>query len=221
MGVSISKVISSIPKEEWQSYFNAYPIKFSDPPNWQEREELVHKKLKKCIKELPSDLYVILHHHFERIDDMATEKGIKALINASEQPAMVEQTFKQKQNHYHMAISCFLNNSDLFRKAEELLLVDNKVGSQSWKHCKINSNATINDFNQVDADVFAFAVAKVFYHNFDDQNQCCGEIYKRYYDDSLQINEMVKNSVNHYEKITMPEILAGITDRFNTKTGDD
>lgn len=193
MGISVSTVVSSIPKPVLRRYFEAHPVEFPEEIDWSQDEKILNKAVTKVIKSLSRQLYDPLHIHFERLCGVANEKGIAALINGSEQPETLEEQFKGMDNQYHMAMTVFLDDHDLFQTAEELLLVDFRAEGQDWKHCVIKSKANVTEFTQEDANAFAFEVANVFYRNFDDPNECCGEIYKRYHDGTLQISVYVNS----------------------------
>lgn len=196
MSVSIHTTISSIPKEELKRYFDANPVEFKEEPDWSQEEKELHKQLNKLIKGLSHSAYEPLHIDFERIAAFANDKGIAALINASEKPEELEETFKSKANHHHMAMSCFLDDTEHFKTAEELILVDFKAEGQGWKHCKIQTKATVDSFSEEDANAFAYEVANVFYRNFDAHAECCGEVYRRHHDDTLQISVYVNSLPN-------------------------
>ncbi len=164
-------------KEALKRYFDANPVEFKEEPNWSQDEKELQKQLRKLIKDLSHSAYEPLYIDFERIAAFANDKGIAALINASEKPEELEESFKSKVNHHHMAISCFLDNPSHFKTAEEFILVDFKAEGQGWMYCKIKTKSTVDSFSEEDANAFAYEVANVFYRNFDAHTECCGEVH--------------------------------------------
>lgn len=55
---------------------------------------------------------------------------------------------------------------------------------------------SLDGITEDDANEFAFEVAKIIRHNFDNRDECCGEVYKRYSDGTRQISVYVNDLPN-------------------------
>ena len=181
MGVSIKTVVSHVPKSVLQEYCELYQVPFKEPIDWTQEEKDVSRALEKEINELLKPDYDPIHAHLERINLVASDRGIKALINASDQPAEMAEKLQAMQNSHHRAMAIFLEDNDLFKIAEELLFVDFKVEGRSWQHYAIKMEGVLDNITEDDANEFAFEVAKIIHHNFNNRDECCGEVYKRYW----------------------------------------
>lgn len=196
MGVSIRTIVHSIPKSLLKQYFERHAVTFANPIDWTLKEQQINRALEREIKELSKSDYDPVHAHLERINVVASDRGIRALINASENPADTGSTLQGMQNNHHRSMAIFLENEELFKTAEELLFVDFKSEGRSWQHCSIGIEKTPEDISQEDADAFAFQVANIFYHNYNTPDECCGEVYKRYSDGTRQISVYVNDFPN-------------------------
>jgi hypothetical protein len=196
MAVSIRTVVSHVPKLVWKQYCEQHKIAFAEPIDWEQEDKALASALEDAINALSQTDYEPIHAHLERINVLASERGIKALINASEKPAEMEEKFNAMENGHHRAMAIFLENESLFKQAEELLFVDFKAEGRSWQHYTIQMQGTFDDITPDDAHEFAFEVAKIIRHNFDNREECCGEVYKRYSDGTRQISVYVNDLPN-------------------------
>lgn len=196
MGVSIKTVVSHVPKSVLKEYCELYQVPFKEPIDWTQEDKDVSRALEKEINELPKPDYDPIHAHLERINLVASDRGIKALINASDQPAEMTEKLQAMQNGHHRSMAIFLEDNDLFKIAEELLFVDFKTEGRSWQHYAIKMEGTLDNITEDDANEFAFEVAKIIHHNFNNRDECCGEVYKRYSDGTRQISVYVNDFPN-------------------------
>lgn len=196
MGVSIRTVVSSVPKTLLQKYFDLHAATFASHVDWMLEDKELSRAIEREINALSKTDFDPIHAHWERINIVASDRGINALINASENPDEMEAILRSMQNDQHRSMSIFLENYALFKTAEELLFVDFKAEGRSWQHCSIKMQNALEDITQEDADEFAFQVANIIHHNFNNREECCGEIYKRYSDGTRQISIYVNDFPN-------------------------
>ncbi|QQR68414.1 MAG: hypothetical protein IPI58_06050 [Alphaproteobacteria bacterium] len=196
MAVSIRTVVNHIPKAVLKKYCDFHQVPFATPIDWTQDDKAVASALEEAINALPKSDYDPLHSHLERINVVASDRGIRALINASDKPAEMEKRLKAMENSHHRAMAVFLEDNDLFKIAEELLFVDFRAEGRSWQHCAIKMDGALDDITEDDANEFAFEVAKIIHHNFNDRRECCGEVYKRYSDGTRQISVYVNDFPN-------------------------
>ena len=196
MGVSIKTIVSHIPKYVLRQYFEIHQIIFDELIDWERPDKEVTRVVEKAIHRLHKTKYDFIHAHLERIHLVAGERGIKALINASDQPAEMTEKLQAMDNSHHRAMAIFLEDHALFKIAEEILFVDFKTEGRSWQHYSINTDETVDDITEDDANDFAFEVAKIIRHNFNNRAECCGEIYQRYADGTRQISVYVNDLPN-------------------------
>ncbi len=196
MAVSIRTVVSHVPKPMWKTYCEHHNISFAEPIDWEQEDKAVASALEDAINALPQAEYEPIHAHLERINVVASERGIKALINASDTPDEMTAKLEAMENSHHRAMAIFIENETLFKTAEELLFVDFKVEGRSWQHYSIKMEDALETITEEDANEFAFEVAKIIRHNFDNRDECCGEVYKRYSDGTRQISVYVNDLPN-------------------------
>lgn len=196
MGVSIRTIVHSVPKSLLKQYFERHAVTFANPIDWTLKETEINRALENELKALAMTEFDPIRADFERIDIVASDRGIKALINASEKPDEMETALRAMQSDHHRAMAIFLDNEPLFRTAEELLFVDFKAEGRSWQHCSIKMQNVLEEITQEDADEFAFLVANIIHRNFNTPEECCGEVYKRYSDGTRQISVYVNDLPN-------------------------
>ena len=193
MAFAPSTIISKLPKQSLEKYFQKYPLPFLQVINWDEKEKKIHSIIKKAIKNMNYTDTENFDLHFERIAHLASEEGIRDMINAFSPPSDLEAIFsEQLKNDFDRSLYCFLEHPEIFEKAEQLLLVDRKSGGPEWRHCSIETKIDeLLEIKEDDLDGFALSVAKVFYKNFNDTNACCAEIYQRHQEGTIQISVYV------------------------------
>lgn len=196
MAVSIRTVVNHVPKAMWKSYCEEHKVTFAEPIDWEQEDKAVASALEAAINALPQSDYEPVHAHLERINVIASDRGIKALINASDKPDEMMTKLQSLENSHHRAMAVFLEDEALFKTAEELLFVDFKAEGRSWQHCSIKMEGSLDNITEEDANEFAFEVAKIIRHNFDNRDECCGEVYKRYSDGTRQISVYVNDLPN-------------------------
>lgn len=196
MAVSIRTVASHVPKSVFKNYCETHNVPFANPINWTQDDKTVASALEAAINALAQADYEPIHAHLERINVIASDRGIKALINASEKPEEMAKKLEAMENGHHRAMAIFLEDNALFKTAEELLFVDFKAEGRSWQHYAIKMDGTLDNITEDDANEFAFEVAKIIRHNFDNRDECCGEVYKRYSDGTRQISVYVNDLPN-------------------------
>lgn len=212
MAVSIRTVVNHVPKAMWKAYCGEYKISFAEPIDWEQDDKAVASALETAINALPQSDYEPVHAHLERINVIASDRGIKALINASDKPDEMMTKLQALENSHHRAMAIFLENEALFKTAEELLFVDFKAEGRSWQHCSIQMEGSLDTITEEDANEFAFQVAKIIRHNFDNRDECCGEVYKRYSDGTRQISVYVNDLPNSNIQVENKKL-----QRVNTK----
>lgn len=109
MGVSIRTIVNSIPKSLLKQYFERHAVTFANPIDWTLKEKEINRSLELEIKALTMTEYDPIHAHLERIDVVASDRGIEALINASEKPDEMETALRAMQSDHHRAMAIFLD----------------------------------------------------------------------------------------------------------------
>jgi len=196
MAVSIRTVVSHVPKSMWKTYCEHHKVSFANPIDWEQEDKAVASALEVAINALPQADYEPIHAHLERINVMASDRGIKALINAIDKSDEMMTKLQAMENSHQRAMAIFLENETIFKNAEELRFVDFKAEGKSWQHYYIKMDGALDNITEDDANEFAFEVAKIIRHNFDNREDCCGEVYKRYSDGTRQISVYVNDLPN-------------------------
>jgi len=212
MAVSIRTVVSHVPKSVWKQYCEQHKVTFTNPIDWEQEDKTVASALEAAINALPQADYEPMHAHLERINAVASDRGIKALINAIDKSDEMTTKLQAMENSHHRAMAVFLENETLFKTAEELLFVDYKTEGRSWQHYSIKMDDALDNITEDDANEFAFEVAKILRHNFDNREECCGEVYKRYSDGTRQISVYVNDLPNSDIQVEKKKL-----QRVNTK----
>ncbi|MDD3183400.1 MAG: hypothetical protein PHD48_11450 [Alphaproteobacteria bacterium] len=196
MAVSIRTLVSSLPSLVLKKYFEQFPVDFPEAIKWEMEEKELKRIVAKMLTDLPKSAFDPVHVNFERVHTLANENGMRALLNASAEAAELEKLFKGMDNDHHRAMVIFLDKPALFKLAEELLFIDYQAEGRSWNYCALQTDKVLPEVSEVDANAFAFAVANVFYRNYDKPDECCGEVYNRFADGTTQISVYINDMPN-------------------------
>ena len=133
MAVSIRTVASHVPKSIFKNYCEAHNVPFANPIDWTQDDKVVASALEAAINALAQADYEPIHAHRERINVIASDRGVKALINASEKPDEIAKKLEAMENGHHRARAIFLEDKALFKTAEEPLCAAFKAEGRSWQ----------------------------------------------------------------------------------------
>ncbi|NDB70576.1 MAG: hypothetical protein EB015_21730, partial [Methylocystaceae bacterium] len=89
----------------WKTYCEHHKIAFAEPIDWEQEDKAVASALEDAINALPQAEYEPIHAHLERINVVASERGIKALINASDKPDEMTTKLEAMENSHHRAMA--------------------------------------------------------------------------------------------------------------------
>ena len=138
-----------------------------------------------------ADLQAELRH----VHALATPRGLDAILNASDNAAVIRDDFAQLHNHAERALWVLVNWPDTFMAAEALLQFDLGVGKRSWKRQIIQVTAPVSR-EATDVAQLEQALSGVLSRRKGPRRACQVDICDRHLDGGVQVSVYLEDDPN-------------------------
>ena len=200
MSFNYRQFLRQTPKQPLQAYFNAQSYALSI--DWSQPDRKVAIELADAIHQLPITHSTSILSDFQRIDVLADDKGIKALINASANGQNLILIFQSLDNNLHRALWAFVVEPECFKAAEEIRYFDYRAEGQFASQYHAAPNLCVSE-HPADIDAFEKAACTFFQKRDGSGRHCSTDIVKRHSDNSTQVTlytEALPNNVIEFSE---------------------
>ncbi len=125
---ALARFIRNTPVPDLRNYFVFREVDFPESMNWDEETNNVTKPLLRIVNELSDIEQARLRLDAERIDRMSDEIGQRAILALAPDRDLIVSL----ENAYARTLWLFINEPDLFRRAEEACFVDHARRGRTW-----------------------------------------------------------------------------------------
>jgi hypothetical protein len=125
---AVTRVIKNTPVLGLQKYFDTHFKEDETIVNWQGNESIVTRRLLKAFSRIDPKRLFSVAADFDRVFEMTDEPGQQAIAGMIRDKGVVLSL----ENAYDRAMWLFLNDSDGFRRAEEIRFAEHYRKGQRW-----------------------------------------------------------------------------------------
>ena len=133
-----------IPALTWRAYLTSRSVAIPEELDWDAEEQAFAEALSALLEGLEPGLQARLQAELRHVHALATPRGMDALLNASDNAALLREDFGELHNPAERALWVLVHWPDTFMAAEALLRFDLGVGKRSWKRQIINVTAPVS-----------------------------------------------------------------------------
>lgn len=184
-----------IPAATWQAYFVSRSVTAPEFFDWNEEEQRFSDALIALLEDLNPGEQARLHAELRHVHALATQKGIDAILNASDNEAAIREAFGQLRNHAERALWVLVNRPNAFMAAEALLQFDLGVGKQSWKRQSIKVTGPVSR-DAADIEALQCVLSDVLSKRNGPKRDCHVDVCDRYLDGGVQISVYLEDDPN-------------------------
>ncbi|MAT66496.1 MAG: hypothetical protein CMN57_12750 [Gammaproteobacteria bacterium] len=184
-----------VPATTWQAYLSSRSIAIPESFDWSAEEKAFSDALIALLEELEPDQQALLHAELRHVHALATQKGIDAILNASDNDVAIREDFGQLRNHAERAMWVLVNWPQTFMTAEALLQFDLGVGKRSWKRQAIKVTEPVSR-EAADIEGLQAALSEVLSKRKGPRRACHVDVCDRHLDGGVQISVYVEDDPN-------------------------
>ncbi|WP_114393547.1 hypothetical protein [Oleisolibacter albus] len=125
---SVTTIVRKTPASNLRQYFDARGIVLPPAVNWDGPEGEIVRPLLRAVDELDPETRARIANDVERVGEMADEAGEAALYSVAPDTGYLDAL----PNAYARALWMFVNEAELFRRAEEVRYTDDRRHGRMW-----------------------------------------------------------------------------------------
>jgi hypothetical protein len=140
---------------------------------------------------MSGDVVAPLISSLERAHALADETGIRALVNAAEDPETMLATFDQAENDQERALRILVESPKVFERAEDIRYFDYRVEGAYGRRFRARKDATVSR-DAADLERLQCALGAYFRSIDGSGRSCVAEVIDRNKDGSVQVTLFVE-----------------------------
>jgi hypothetical protein len=189
-------LVREVPALTWQAYLTSRSVTVPADFDWNAAEKAFSEALIALLEGLDRGQQALLHAELRHVHALATQRGIDAILNASDNAVVLREEFAQLHNPAERALWVLVNWPDTFMAAEALLRFDLGVGKRSWKPQTIKVSAPVS---REAADIAALeqALTGVLSPRKGPRRACHVDICDRHLDGGIQVSIYLEDDPNN------------------------
>jgi hypothetical protein len=120
MAFTLLKFVRHTPASALRTYFHERDIHLDAAVDWSQGERNLAKALTSSIEQLPDALRQMVYAEFERVEQLASETGERAIASAFPNLAVATSQFEVMEGSHERCLWTLVNHEQVFRRAEEI-----------------------------------------------------------------------------------------------------
>jgi hypothetical protein len=188
---SFRHFLRQTPSSASKAFFDGRGAEFGDAVDWRAAEHVVARQIAEAMDRMSGDDVAPLISGLERAHALSDEHGIRALVNAAEDPQALLATFDGAENDQERALRVLVEDLTVFERAEDIRYFDYRVEGNYGRRFRAKQDATVSR-DPADLETFQRAVG-AYFRNIDGSGRSCvAEVIDRNKDGSVQVTLFVE-----------------------------
>jgi hypothetical protein len=174
-----------------KAFFDSRGAESGDAVDWRAPEHVVARQIAEAMNRMSGDDVAPLISGLERAHALSDEHGIRALVNAAEDPQALIATFDGAENDQERALRVLVEDPTVFERAEDIRYFDYRVEGNYGRRFRAQRDGTVSR-DPADLETFQRAVGAYFRSIDGSGRSCVAEILDRNKDGSVQVTLFVE-----------------------------
>jgi hypothetical protein len=188
---SFRHFLRQTPSRTSKAFFDGRGVEFGDAVDWRAAEHVIAREIAEAMDRMSGEEVAPLISGFERAHALSDEHGIRALVNAADDPQALLATFDGAENDQERSLRVLVEDPTLFERAEDIRYFDYRVEGSYGRRFQAQQDATVSR-DPTDLDTFQRAVGAYFRSIDGSGRSCVAEIIDRNKDGSVQVTLFVE-----------------------------
>jgi hypothetical protein len=206
------------PVQGIEAFFDRRGVEFGDAVDWRAAEHVIARQIAEAMDRMSGDEVAPLISGLERAHALSDEHGIRALVNAAEDPAAMLAVFDRAENDQERALRVLVDSLTVFERAEDIRYFDYRVEGNYGRRFRAQQDAIVSR-DPTDLETFQRAVGAYFRSIDGSGRSCVAEVIDRNKDGSVQVTLFVEGLASNavgfdqgglYRRLQRPAIQAAI-----------
>jgi hypothetical protein len=188
---SFRHFLRQTPSNASKAFFDSRGAEFGDAVDWRAAEHVVARQIAEAMDLMSGDDVAPLISGLERAHGLSDEHGIRALVNAAEDPQALLASFDRAENDQERALRVLVEDPTMFERAEDIRYFDYRVEGSYGRRFRAQQDATVSR-HQADLETFQRAVGAYFRSIDGSGRSCVADVIDRTKDGSVQVTLFVE-----------------------------
>jgi hypothetical protein len=191
LSFSFRHFLRQTPSRASRAFFDSRGVEFGDTVDWSAAEHVTARQIAEAMDRMSGDVVAPLISSLERAHALADETGIRALVNAAEDPETMLATFDQAENDQERALRILVESPKVFERAEDIRYFDYRVEGAYGRRFRARKDATVSR-DAADLGRLQCALGAYFRGIDGSGRSCVAEVIDRNKDGSVQVTLFVE-----------------------------
>jgi hypothetical protein len=188
---SFRHFLRQTPSRASKAFFDSRGVEFGDAVDWRAAEHVIARQIAEAMDRMSGEQVAPLISSLERAHALSDESGIRALVNAAEDPGALLAAFDQTENDQERTLRVLVENSKVFERAEDIRYFDYRVEGSYGRRFRVQQDATVSR-DPADLDKFQWAVGAYFRSIDGSGRSCVAEVIDRNAEGTVQVTLFVE-----------------------------
>jgi hypothetical protein len=188
---SFRHFLRQTPSPILKAFFDDRGVEFGDAVDWQAAEHVIARQIAEAMDGMSGEQVTPLISGLERAHALSDEHGIRALLNAAENPQALLATFDGAENDQERALRVLVEDPTVFERAEDIRYFDYRVDGNYGRRFQAQHGATVNRDSGT-LEKFECAVGAYFRSIDGSGRSCVAEVIDRNADGTVQVTLFVE-----------------------------
>ena len=141
---SFRHFLRQAPSNASKAFFDSRGVEFGDAVDWQAAEHVVARQIAEAMDRMSGDEVAPLISGLERAHALSDEHGIRALVNAAEDPQALLAAFDGAENDQERALRVLVEDPTVFERAEDIRYFDYRVEGNYGRRFQAQQDASVS-----------------------------------------------------------------------------
>jgi hypothetical protein len=144
LSFSFRHFLRQMPSRASKAFFGSRDVEFGDAVDWSAAEHVTARQIAEAMDRMSGDVVAPLISSLERAHALADENGIRALVNAADDPEEMITTFDRAENDQERALRMLVESPKTFERAEDIRYFDYRVEGTYGRRFRTRKGATVS-----------------------------------------------------------------------------
>ena len=191
MPFSFRHFLRQTPSRTSKAFFDGQGADFGDAVDWRAAEHVIARQIAEAMDRMSGEQVAPLISGLERAHALSDEHGIRALVNAAEDPEAMLAAFDEAENDQERTLSVLVESPKVFERAEDIRYFDYRVEGSYGRRFRAQQDATVSR-EPADLENFECAVGAYFRSIDGSGRSCVTEVIDRHADGTVQVTLFVE-----------------------------
>ena len=191
MPFSFRHFLRQTPSRTSKAFFDGRGVEFGDAVEWRAAEHVIARQIAEVMDRMSGEQVAPLISGLERAHALSDEHGIRALVNAADDPDAMLAAFNAAENDQDRTLRVLVESPEVFKRAEDIRYFDYRVEGSYGRRFRAQRDATVSR-DPADIEKFQYVVGAYFRTIDGSGRSCVAEIIDRNTDRTVQVTLFVE-----------------------------